>query len=335
MRQPPLAMRMTWVPAGLSLLNHGCQPAHFEVRLLRPLFSRLKSDGTRVFSGRKPLLSRPYRSRAESAAPHVRTRRTMPTITKKKTNKAAATKKAATKKAATKKAATKKAATKKAAPVVRAPKSPFREVQVKSLWKLLNDGFGPVLRSKSVPVELFPRNLNWESWSFTELVEGVRSLTLATVACENERASLTEARREATIRMSEIEETRRKQGLGRQIVIGLGRRAAGELTVTQQLQVLQQAKEEIDARMSMTMEIEWQLKEASRRLTGLHRKPAFVAWSRFPQHSFLEIQRFSDGRRAWTERLQREEVSNSLSGGGGVDLNALRKAVGKSTSSTR
>ncbi len=39
----------------------------------------------------------------------------MPTITKKKTNKAAATKKAATKKAATKKAATKKAATKKAA----------------------------------------------------------------------------------------------------------------------------------------------------------------------------------------------------------------------------
>jgi hypothetical protein len=255
--------------------------------------------------------------------------------TKKAATKKAATKKAATKKAATKKAATKKAATKKAAPVVRAPKSPFREVQVKSLWKLLNDGFGPVLRSKSVPVELFPRNLNWESWSFTELVEGVRSLTLATVACENERASLTEARREATIRMSEIEETRRKQGLGRQIVIGLGRRAAGELTVTQQLQVLQQAKEEIDARMSMTMEIEWQLKEASRRLTGLHRKPAFVAWSRFPQHSFLEIQRFSDGRRAWTERLQREEVSNSLSGGGGVDLNALRKAVGKSTSSTR
>jgi len=51
----------------------------------------------------------------------------MPTITKKKTNKAATTKKAATKKAATKKSATKKAATKKAATKKAATKKPAKK----------------------------------------------------------------------------------------------------------------------------------------------------------------------------------------------------------------
>lgn len=204
---------------------------------------------------------------------------------------------------------------------------PFKLAQVNTLVRELN-GFRQSLRSSGIlTAERLPRGGKQGSWTFDDVVELEslidRMIPIAERTVGEVLASLSrlESERESVGRSMQ------GLGLGRQLLVTLGRKAAGELTVPQQLAALDAAvAEHRETWHSLRQEV-LLLGEARRSAAAVKARPAFRVWARFPHFDLRQLEKFASGEKAWTEREAATEQMSRIASTEGVDLNTLRSTV--------
>lgn len=227
----------------------------------------------------------------------------------------------------------KRAATPRASRAATAPQAggrvtcPFKGAQVGTLVREL-DGLRQSLRSSGIlTVERLPRGGRQAAWTFDDVAELesliARLIPVTERTVDDVVATLgrLESQRESVGRSAQ------GLGLGRQLLVTLGRKAAGELTVGQQLAALDAAiVEHRDTSYSLRREVEL-LGAAQRAAAAVRRRPAFGVWARFPHFDLRQLEKFASGEKVWTARDAATEQVSRIASTEGVDLNALRSTV--------
>lgn len=204
---------------------------------------------------------------------------------------------------------------------------PFKSAQVNTLVRELT-GFRQSLRlSGTLTADRLPRGGKQATWTFDDVVELENLITRLIPITERTADEVAASLRRLESERESVGRSLQGLGLGRQILVTLGRKAAGELTVSQQLAALDAAiVEHRDTFSSLRQEVVL-LSTAQRSAAAVRGRPAFRVWARFPHFELRALEKFASGEKVWSQRDAATEQFSRIAMTEGVDLNTLRSTV--------